>query len=117
MKFRELRQKLNVAEDLSKDLNPPAMLVLRRRGIRLFPDGQRVALYVNDRYNLTFTVPFGKSFSKDNPIMAQHESTINEYVNVIPGVGTALADLIKAISKKKQREIPIAAKKKKAKKR
>lgn len=100
MKFKELRERLNESEDLSKDLNPPAMLVLRRRGIRLFPDGQRVALYVNDRYNLTFTVPFGKSFKRDNPIMAQTESTINEYVNVIPGVGTALADLIKSLGKK-----------------
>lgn len=39
-------------------MNPPPMLVLRRRGYRLFPDGRRVALYTNDQYKLVFTIPY-----------------------------------------------------------
>lgn len=38
----------------------PQMMVLRRTGIRIFPDGRRVALYVNEKYNLMFSVPYKK---------------------------------------------------------
>ena len=34
------------------------MLILRRRGIRIFPDGRRVALYTNKQLGLTFTIPY-----------------------------------------------------------
>jgi hypothetical protein len=61
MKFKELRGKLREASELSKNTIPAPMLVLRRQGIRVFPDGRHVALYTNDKYNLMFTVPFGVS--------------------------------------------------------
>ena len=40
------------------EASPPPMLVLKRTGIRIFPDGRRVAMYVNTKYNLTFTIPY-----------------------------------------------------------
>lgn len=61
MKFRDLRAKLNEDKALKDESIPAPMLVLRRRGIRIFPDGKHVALYVNDKYNLVFTIPYGGS--------------------------------------------------------
>jgi hypothetical protein len=58
MKFLQLRQTINEAP-ITKEVIPNMILVLKRRGIRIFPDGRKVALYVNDKYNLVFTVPFG----------------------------------------------------------
>lgn len=54
MKFKELRESIR-----GDEMSPAPMLVLRRRGIRIFPDGRKVALYSNDRYKLVFTIPFG----------------------------------------------------------
>lgn len=61
MKFKELRSKLNEDKALRDETIPAPMLVLRRRGIRIFPDGKHVALYTNDKYNLVFTIPYGGS--------------------------------------------------------
>lgn len=63
MKFRDLRTKLNENTSMRNEQIPAPMLVLRRKGIRIFPDGRQVALYTNDKYNLVFTVPFGGSAS------------------------------------------------------
>lgn len=68
MKFREFRTKLNEERGLRDEIIPAPMLVLRRRGIRIFPDGRHVALYTNDKYNLTFTVPYGGS-ATDTPVL------------------------------------------------
>jgi hypothetical protein len=69
MKFKNLRSKLNEANSLRNEVIPAPMLVLRRRGIRIFPDGRHVALYTNDKYNLVFTVPYGGSASAGNSDM------------------------------------------------
>lgn len=76
MKFRELRSKLNESAKLRDESIPAPMLVLRRKGIRIFPDGKHVALYTNDKYNLVFTVPYGGSASNvDEPVF---QGTPNE---------------------------------------
>lgn len=80
--FRSTIQKLRQIQGLTKQLNnsveildvdqisesvleesyiPPQMLVLKRTGIRIFPDGRRVALYVNDKLGLVFTIPYEPS--------------------------------------------------------
>jgi hypothetical protein len=66
MKFRELRTKMNENIALRDETIPAPMLVLRRKGIRIFPDGKRVALYTNDKYNLVFTIPYGSSANDGN---------------------------------------------------
>jgi len=60
MKFKQLRQRIDEAP-ITKEIIPQMIMVLKRRGIRMFPDGRKVALYVNDKYNLVFSVPFGDS--------------------------------------------------------
>jgi hypothetical protein len=69
MKFRDLRSKLNEDKALRNEVIPAPMLVLRRKGIRIFPDGKHVALYTNDKYNLVFTIPYGGSVDAGEPVV------------------------------------------------
>lgn len=93
-------------------MSPAAMLVLRRRGIRVFPDGQRVALYTNEKYNLTFMVPFGnhQPTVSSNPIMPVHEEQLDEYVNVMGGASSALAGIVKALGNSQKAKADAAKK-------
>ena len=62
----EFLDKEQVTEMLSagQEKTPPMMMVLRRKAIRVFPDGHRVALYENKQYGLVFTVPYkGEGFT------------------------------------------------------
>lgn len=59
---RALRDALREEKmNLNEEFNPPAMLLLKRQAIRLFPNGQRVALYMDNKYGLTFPVPYDTS--------------------------------------------------------
>jgi hypothetical protein len=54
---------------LKEEFNPPAMLLLKRQAVRLFPGSQRVVLYTDNKYGLTFTVPYdaqGRGFTAVN---------------------------------------------------
>jgi hypothetical protein len=109
MDFKELREQLTEGQDVA---NPAAMLVLKRRGIRVFPDGQRVALYTNDKYNLTFMVPYGKGVEHNtviNPV-----PTNEAFVNVMGRLASAVANIPKNLAAKKQAELKAAADKAKA---
>lgn len=73
MKFKQLRQRIDEAP-ITKEIIPNMILVLKRRGIRIFPDGRKVALYVNDKYNLVFSVPFGDADSSSAVLSASKGS-------------------------------------------
>ena len=57
--------------------DPPMMMVLKRKGVRIFPDGKRVALYVNEKLGLTFTIPYS-SQGLENPMMGVNEEFVAE---------------------------------------
>jgi hypothetical protein len=40
------------------EVEPPVVLVLKRKSIRLFPHGDKVAIYKNDRLGIKFTIPY-----------------------------------------------------------
>jgi hypothetical protein len=42
----------------SHEMDPPAILIMRRKSVRQFPNGQRVALYFVDKINKYVTVPY-----------------------------------------------------------
>ena len=67
MKFKDLRKNINEAHEVASEIMMPNLLVLRRMGVRMFPDGKKVALYVNQRYNLMFSVPYGGTPPGDAP--------------------------------------------------
>jgi hypothetical protein len=39
-------------------MDPPAVLLMKRKSVRQFPNGQRVALYYVDKINKYVTVPY-----------------------------------------------------------
>ena len=65
-KDKEVKEDYEVieAEDLSEQKSdsikdPPFVLILRRRAIRLYPDKTKIALYYNQKLNRHFSVPYG----------------------------------------------------------
>lgn len=72
--------------------DPPVLLVMRRKSIRQFPDGQRVALYYIDKLNKFVSVPFDSkgnvslTFEEfedevEEGIIEQLETIVNESVS------------------------------------
>jgi hypothetical protein len=59
----------------SKPEDPPAIMVMRRKSIRQFPNGQRVALYFIDKLKKYVTVPYDDM---------QLSLTVKEYVEDFP---------------------------------
>ena len=45
-------------EQKNVPMDPPAVLIMKRKSIRQFPNGQRVALYYVDKINKYVTVPY-----------------------------------------------------------
>lgn len=57
--LKELRSPyLPGRDEKESQMDPPAVLIMRRKSIRQFPDGQRVALYYVDKINKYVTVPY-----------------------------------------------------------
>jgi len=68
-----------VREDINEDTsNPPFVLLLKRKAIRLYPDGTKVALYYNDKIDKYFSLPYGNAV--DAPIQAEEVEVIEEAV-------------------------------------
>jgi hypothetical protein len=70
-KFSEIRKKgTPKGNEQGKLPDPPPMLLLRRKAIRTFPNGQRVALYRNDKLELDVSVPYfpGKFGEKNKEV-------------------------------------------------
>lgn len=46
---------------MAKPMDPPPILIMRRKSIRQFPNGQRVAMYKIDKLNKFVTIPYGET--------------------------------------------------------
>ena len=58
----------------SKSMDPPNMLVMKRKSIRQFPNNQRVALYYVDKINKYLTVPYtAMQWSSSSPTSSPTE--------------------------------------------
>jgi len=68
---------LDEALDLNND--PPFVLVLKRKSIRLYPNNTKIALYYNQKLDKYFSIPYGGGV--DAPVQA--EETIKEAVDAI----------------------------------
>ena len=49
--------------------DPPVILVIKRKAVRLYPDGTRIALYWSDKLKRVFSVPYGTSL--EAPVQAE----------------------------------------------
>ena len=72
-------ESLEEVKSASKDL--PAILVMRRKSIRLFPNGQKVALYYVDRLKKYISIPYDEK--SDGLNVTVHEHIEPEYENVL----------------------------------
>ena len=72
--------------------DPPMMLILKRQGIRIFPDGKRVALYKNDKLGLSFTVPYSSTGPEQE----------------LTGVSENIMETLEQVSAYAQQELPSA---------
>jgi len=51
---------------------PPIILVIKRKAVRLYPDGTRIALYYSDKMNRYFSVPFGSPMADISGVQAEN---------------------------------------------
>jgi transcription antitermination factor NusG len=63
----EVKEEIILDESIAKD--PPFILILKRKAIRLYPNGMKVAVYHNDRLDKDFAIPF----TQDDAGMIQAE--------------------------------------------
>ena len=56
---------------LQEDKDPPLVLVIKRKAIRLYPDGTRIALYYNEKLKKYFSVPYQYGSGMDAPIQSE----------------------------------------------
>jgi len=62
--------------------DPPMVLVLKRKGVRIFPDGKRVALYVNEKLNLSVSMPYSSTGPEQN-LVGVSEETVMENIDQV----------------------------------
>jgi hypothetical protein len=65
------------ADSKSSSEDPPVMLMLKRKAIRIYPDKTRVALYYNSKLDKHFTVPYGTGIE---PVIQSEEVKLEEAV-------------------------------------
>jgi hypothetical protein len=56
--------------------DPPAVLVIKRKAVRLYPDGTRIAMYWSDKLKRVFSLPYGPAV---DPVV-QAEEYVKELI-------------------------------------
>lgn len=70
----------NLKEELTK-FDPPFVLVLKRKAIRLYPGSTRIALYYSDKLNKYFSVPYSTEENQSGVVQA--EETIMSVLEIV----------------------------------
>ena len=68
---------------LDEAMDPPYVLVLKRRAIRLYPDGTKVALYYSDRLDKVFSVPYSTNME---PVIQAEETIIEDVIKHLQNI-------------------------------
>lgn len=96
----------------AKELDPPAVLIMRRKSVRQFPNGQRVALYYVDKINKYVTVPYEDMqwsaneetvLDKIKQVNESKQKTVVEHLDgsvseVTPQIANRIMDLYRKIN-------------------
>lgn len=80
--YKDTDNKKEVKESVSVSKEPPPVLLLRRKAIRLYPDDTRIALYYSQKLDRHFSIPYGPKID-ENPIQAEGNVMHLEDGNVI----------------------------------
>ena len=78
-----------IVENISFKSDPPNMIMLKRKAIRIFPDGRKVALYYAEKIKKYVSIPYSDMIHKDKDIMQVHEAKQDRRGNM-----PALQDII-----------------------
>jgi hypothetical protein len=70
-----------IEEQLRGD--PPTVLLLKRKAIRMYPNGTKIALYFNERLNKYFSVPYSDDIKISSSIQAEEIQIDEEKQNGI----------------------------------
>lgn len=85
--IKNLGDKDKISEAKDKLPDPPQVLLLKRKAIRLYPSGKRVALYHNDKLGIDISIPYspnqiGKEVagvSEQTLDEAEHDDLFGDY--------------------------------------
>jgi len=66
----EPEEQEEIKEELTK-MDPPFVLVLKRKAIRLYPGSTRIALYYSDKLNKYFSVPYSTEENQSGVVQAE----------------------------------------------
>ena len=67
-----VREELEEATNTPLVPMPPIIMVIKRKAVRLYPDGTRIALYYNDKMKRYFSVPFGTPEADISGVQAEN---------------------------------------------
>ena len=84
----EEMEELEEVKSKSRPHDPPAILVMRRKSIRQFPNGQRVALYYVDKLKKFVTIPYDDESVSLSPNMSFVKEDVMNHLNDIVTSGT-----------------------------
>jgi len=89
----------DVQEDTSQIKDPPFVLVFKRKAIRRYPGGMKVAMYYNKNLDKYVSIPYGKGM--ENIIQAEEEMiSFTDYLEEGKQVMDHLHDITKNKAKK-----------------
>jgi len=84
----EPKEKDELKEELTK-FDPPFVLVLKRKAIRLYPGSTRIALYYSDKLNKYFSVPYSTEDDKMGVVQAEEveleEAVMDQLHKIVDG--------------------------------
>ena len=80
--YKDKEEKKEVKESVSLSKEPPPVLLLKRKAIRMYPDDTRIALYYSQKLDRHFSIPYGPNIG-ENPIQAEANVMHLEDGNVV----------------------------------
>ena len=94
-KLNDLRKQVlneeieTIEEEVNLPGDPPWMLMFKRTGVRIFPNGKRVAMYSNAKLGITVAIPYNTSGGinhdvDDNIAVAEEVEQIDEATAGLP---------------------------------
>jgi len=85
-----VKEEINLDEQKFES-EPPFILVLKRKNVRLFPNNVKVALYHSEKLNKFFSVPYGQGLN--SVVQAEEVQHIDEEHNIVFSMLKAFASL------------------------
>jgi hypothetical protein len=98
LELEDLPNLLGEEQNHHEPMDPPSVLIMRRKSIRQYPNGQRVALYFVDKVNKYVTVPYtAMQWSSTGGGVAEELTPRDRLQSIIEDVDSAVQQSIMKI--------------------